>query len=218
MKELQTGIWQNKDLAEWFGIKITSFSSQKRKKLEELKQYACFNENKDGSIEIWFVKEPIHCKNMDLARRIALTVYCKYIEKLGEDIYKDDFKVYDLSPVIKYGYDCYKEYIEQEMDRKLFIEYLRRERAVHWGPYSIGLEGKRIETYEDCKMIRDIIKDRYEAGYISLLEKEVATMTLEDIIFNKFHDEASENNDAAIANVTLRKLYDDGILVDEDNW
>lgn len=212
MKELHRGIWKNKDLAEWFNIKTTSFSSQKRKKLEELKQYACFNENKDGSIEIWFVKEPVNCKNMDLARRIALTVYCKYIEDLGEDIYKSDFEICNLEPVIKYGYSLYKEDIEREMSRELFVEYLRRERAVHWGPYGIELEGKPINTYDDCKMIRDIINNRYKAGYISSLEKEVAIMTLEDIIYKKFYDEADKENDSAIAHVILRELEDSGLF------
>ena len=44
--KLKEGIMTNKELAEWFGIKESTFKSNKKKKLEELKKYCQFEEVK----------------------------------------------------------------------------------------------------------------------------------------------------------------------------
>ena len=46
MTELTTGKFKITELAEWFGIKVSSLKSTKEKKLEELKE---FTEYKIGS-------------------------------------------------------------------------------------------------------------------------------------------------------------------------
>ena len=54
MKKLQEGIFNNKDLAEWFGCSSSYFSQVKDKKLEQLKAYADFEliGNKQKKIKI----------------------------------------------------------------------------------------------------------------------------------------------------------------------
>ena len=54
MKKLQEGIFNNKDLAEWFGCSSSYFSQVKDKKLEELQAYADFElvGNKQKKVKI----------------------------------------------------------------------------------------------------------------------------------------------------------------------
>lgn len=61
MIELSCGIWTNKMLAEWFEIKEKTFSNTKKKRLEELKEYADFYEEK-RKIIITKVKQAFYIK------------------------------------------------------------------------------------------------------------------------------------------------------------
>jgi hypothetical protein len=61
MKELHLGKMNNKELAEWFGITEGSFRTSKKKKLEELKYFANFEEV-GKKIEIFEIKDPIYSK------------------------------------------------------------------------------------------------------------------------------------------------------------
>lgn len=54
--ELTVGIWSNKKLAEWFGIKANTLSHSKEKRLKELEEYAVFEILKTGKIRIIEVK------------------------------------------------------------------------------------------------------------------------------------------------------------------
>lgn len=45
--ELTTGVWTNRTLTKWFGIKENTFRSKKKQKLQELKEYADFYEKND---------------------------------------------------------------------------------------------------------------------------------------------------------------------------
>ena len=49
--ELKIGTMTNIELAEWFGISLSTFKNGKKKKLEELKLFADFCEEK-GKINI----------------------------------------------------------------------------------------------------------------------------------------------------------------------
>lgn len=55
-------IYNNKDLAEWFGIKQSSFETTKKRKLEELKEYADF-EMIGPKVKILSVKQERYVKN-----------------------------------------------------------------------------------------------------------------------------------------------------------
>lgn len=50
MKELTVGEISNKELADWFGIKEATFKNAKAKKLQELKYFADFYEEKREGI------------------------------------------------------------------------------------------------------------------------------------------------------------------------
>lgn len=64
MITLTEGIFTNKELAEWFGIKESSFKNQKKKKLEELKFFADFVVEK-GKVKVTHVKFPVYNKQLN---------------------------------------------------------------------------------------------------------------------------------------------------------
>ena len=59
--ELKLGIMTNAELAEWFGISLQSLKNQKKKKLEELKKFAEFEELR-GKVNIIKITIPIYMK------------------------------------------------------------------------------------------------------------------------------------------------------------
>lgn len=62
IKQLHLGIMTNKELAEWFGLKKEkSFRDTRAKKLEQLKEYAEF-ENMRGKVNITKIIKPIYTK------------------------------------------------------------------------------------------------------------------------------------------------------------
>ena len=69
MKELKLGKVTSKELAEWFGIKPSSFANMKAKKLEELKKYADFEiKNRSIYIKEIYISEYIKMKHFDLVK------------------------------------------------------------------------------------------------------------------------------------------------------
>lgn len=70
--ELKEGIMTNEELAEWFGVKLTSFKNTKRKKLEELKLFADFYEEK-GKVIITEIYEPIYQKQQGKTKQMVIS-------------------------------------------------------------------------------------------------------------------------------------------------
>ena len=58
-KQLELKVYTNNQLAEWFGITPSSLSKYKKKKLEELKAFADFEEvgNKKKKVKIRILKK-----------------------------------------------------------------------------------------------------------------------------------------------------------------
>ena len=81
MTSLHLGKYTNKELAEWFGIKTETFTRYKKKKLEELKNFADFDEIY-GGIYITNIKEPTYNKNSQKIREL----YQKGFEELRSPI------------------------------------------------------------------------------------------------------------------------------------
>lgn len=59
--QLRLGIMTNKELAEWFGIGANSFTNHRKKKLEELRNFAEFEELR-GKVNITKIIMPIYTK------------------------------------------------------------------------------------------------------------------------------------------------------------
>lgn len=97
--ELHLGKMTNKELAEWFGIKPDSMTRMKKKKLEELKNYACFEDIRGGVNIIAIIKDTYNKKDtkireiyeqgfeevrqpIDTVSNINNQIYEKYSEQL----------------------------------------------------------------------------------------------------------------------------------------
>lgn len=65
--ELKT--YTNAELAEWFGIKAESFKATRKRKLEELKEYADFTVGR-GKVTITNIKQPYYTKGSPSAKKI----------------------------------------------------------------------------------------------------------------------------------------------------
>ena len=77
MKELKLGKVTSKELAEWFGIKPSSFANMKAKKLEELKNYADFEiKNRSIYIKEIYMSEYIKMKHSDLVKDSLVELWC----------------------------------------------------------------------------------------------------------------------------------------------
>lgn len=84
MKKLETKLYTNKQLAEWFGISAGRFSSDKKNKLEQLKAYADFEliGNKQKKVKIIKVYEEEYHKKGSQAYQMIKN---KFDETWSED-------------------------------------------------------------------------------------------------------------------------------------
>ena len=96
MKELKLGKVTSKELAEWFGIKPSSFANMKAKKLEELKKYADF-EIKNHSIYIKeiYISEYAKMKHFDLVKDSLIELWCPNNLDTCKNVTKKLTKKYD---------------------------------------------------------------------------------------------------------------------------
>ena len=79
--ELHLGKMTNKELAEWFGIKPNSMTRLKKQKLQELENYACFEEVY-GGVEITAIIKSVYNKKDNQIRQI----YQQGFEELKQPI------------------------------------------------------------------------------------------------------------------------------------
>ena len=90
--ELKLGIMTNAELAEWFGIKEKSFTTNRSKKLEELSQFAEF-ENLKGKVKITKIIRPVFIKKRSRNYQIVQEGFKKHLAPNGLDTMKRISKV-----------------------------------------------------------------------------------------------------------------------------
>jgi hypothetical protein len=112
--ELKIGKMTNKELAEWFDIKINSFTQHKKKKLEELKEF-CFFDEIYGGVNITAIINPVYVKNSQKIRQIyeqgfeELRGPIDTVSHINEKIYE---KYYDKLPTLSSAESGYHYAIE----------------------------------------------------------------------------------------------------------
>ena len=96
MKELKLGKVTSKELAEWFGIKPSSFANMKAKKLEELKNYADFEiKNRSIYIKEIYISEYARMKHFDLVKDSLVELWCPNNLDTCKNVTKKLTKKYD---------------------------------------------------------------------------------------------------------------------------
>ena len=100
MRLLCEGVWLNKDLAEWFEISTKTFSNTKKKRLEELSEYAKFREEK-RKIIIEEVYNPVYKKknnrSFNLVKDSLIELWCPNNLDTCKNVTKKLTKKYDKS-------------------------------------------------------------------------------------------------------------------------
>lgn len=116
--ELITGIYTNKQLAQWFGIKEKTFSNTKKKRLEELKEYADFYEEKKKII-ITNVKQEFYKKDRCKLEEILEQNWEKFLKANSHLIlFKDQVAEFWKDYHGKYSYATLYKYTIQWKTKK----------------------------------------------------------------------------------------------------
>ena len=72
--ELRIGIMKNKELAEWFGITLKSFTNARKSKLEELTNFATFDVIR-GGVDIKEVIRPTYIREIKKKQNLINEVF-----------------------------------------------------------------------------------------------------------------------------------------------
>ena len=82
--ELKLGKMSRLELSQWFGVKPNTYDHSKKKKLEELKIFADFEETY-GGVNITKIKIPIYAKKGSRAYNIIKNAFSDAWHKSGYD-------------------------------------------------------------------------------------------------------------------------------------
>lgn len=193
MSELHLGKITNKELAKWFGISESSFRGLKKKKLEELKLFADFYEEK-GKVNIVNIYEPVYSKKKSGTLQ-------KVVERI-DDVWSED----GLDSCSRVGSKIYEILSNEEsLDRKesTIIEYTRKGRNELYGK-PFGEEGKLGKCiYIWCK------RDK-ETGEYSLLNEE--EQKIKKDLQTKYFGDATEKQ------ILVKGMVESGEIRKEEAW
>lgn len=190
--ELKLGKMTNKELAEWFGIAESSFKNKKSTKLEELRLFANFREEK-GKVIITEIFEPVYNKQQGKTLQ-------QVIGKIDE-VWSED----GLDSCSRVGSEICELLAQEGLQRKesTIVEYTRKGRNELYGkPFvSQGKLGKCIYIW--CK------RDR-ETGEYSLLTEE--EQKIKQDLQTKFFGDATEKQ------VLVKGMVEAGEISREEAW
>lgn len=155
--ELSIGKMSNKELSDWFGIKETSFRNKKKERLEELKNYAEFYEEK-GKVVITKIIDPVYVKKSD-------KVYKDIVENMDSVWNKNG-----LDSCARVGAELYNNFVVKDpkfpYEESTIITYTRKGRNELYGkPY--GDHG----TIGSCQYVW-CKRDKETGNYDFLTEEE----------------------------------------------
>ena len=192
MKELKLGIMNNQELADWFGVTLTSFKSNKKNKLEELKLFARFEEMK-GKVDIKEIFEPVYDKQQKKTLK-------RVVDKIDK-VWSED----GLDSCSRVGYEIC-ELLEQEgLVRKpdTIVAYTRQGRNELYGKPFLeeGKLGKCVYIW--CK------RDAETGEYSFLTEEEQA---IKQKLQTKYFGDATEKQ------VLVKGMVESGEISKEDAW
>lgn len=190
--ELRLGVMTNVELAKWFGVTETSFKSHKKKKLEELKLFAEFREDK-GKVIINKIYEPVYVKQLGKTKQMV-------IDKIDE-VWSED----GLDSCTRVGDEICELLTQEGVIRKpdTIKAYVREGRNELYGkPFmEKGTIGKCIYIW--CK--RDP-----ETGEYSLLTPE--EQQIKQNLQTKYFGDATEKQ------VLVKGMVETGEISKEDAW
>ncbi len=192
MKELKLGIMTNIELAQWFGVTESSFKSHKKKKLEELKLFADFCEEK-GKINIKEIYEPVYMKQLGKTKQMV-------IDKI-DDVWSKD----GLDSCTRVGNEICELLTQEGIIRKpdTIITYTREGRNELYGKPFMDKGSLGKCTYIWCKR-------NAETGEYSLLTEE--EQKIKQNLQTKYFGDATEKQ------VLVKGMVAAGEITKEEAW
>lgn len=190
--ELKLGIMSNAELAQWFGITENSFKNSKKKKLEELKLFAEFEEIK-GKINIIKILEPVYSKQQGKTLK-------RVVEKI-DTVWNED----GLDSCTRVGYEICELLSKEGLVRKpdTIVAYTRQGRNELYGKPFLeeGRLGKCIYIW--CKRNPD-------TGEYSLLNEE--EQAIKQQLQTKYFGDATEKQ------ILVKGMVEAGEISKEEAW
>ena len=197
MTELKLGIVTFKELAEWFGV-TRIVSSQKEKKLEELKNFCDYEVTESGKVNIIKIIEPKYIKRKDRIENAA-TEYLQYFNQVDTAKYLGTAKQVALQLMKKYQLDVSVDYVSRAVLKVLHLEY------GYAKDKSRGTKGYSSYTWCKCSTIK--IDPRCEL--LTEQEKKDMAKLIDEIFPSKeFLQTAGKIKDAETLN-DLQDLKDE---------
>lgn len=199
MKELKLGIVSYTELADWFGISRIQ-SSQKEKKLEELKNFCRYELTKSGKVKILEIYESIYCSQKDRIIKLSED-YLKYftVVRPGEYIGTAIQVAKDI--IIKHNLDISPDYVARYISIPLKRDY---------GKGIKGKKGYRSSTWLKCSTDENTPKCEI------LTEKEIKDMKkiIKEIFKPEEYASMTENvhNKKELAYEEVQKIADERYL------
>ena len=228
--ELKLGVMTNAELAEWFGIKEKSFTTNRAKKLEELSQFAEFDILK-GKVEITKIHRPVYIKKrsrnyqivqegfkkhlcpngLDTMRRISKKIYAENKNELtiAENTLYQYLSDYCVVAFGKHGKEAgeqgYRYYMlakrAPENSENQYLPFTAEEQVIKQEILQRLFAENKAEKLEQLMVFEDLIKS-------GDMTDEEAFKYFKDIIhlnsiYDRFVAELEEALNCSIARVTL---------------
>lgn len=189
--KLHLGKMSNKELAEWFDIKESSFKSDKKNKLQILKKYADFYEEK-GKVIITYIYNDEYSKKMTETYELVDSKFEEYWSDNGLD---------SCSRVSGEMYDKMNAMISVE--DSTFYNYVRKIRNDHYGvPFSSGGKmGRCIYLWA---------KRDKETGKLSFLTD--AELKIKNALMRSYFGDTTE------ASLLIEEMIEANEIKEEEAW
>lgn len=196
--ELHLGLMKNAELAEWFGIAKSSMTQHKKKKLEELKQFADFEEVY-GGVNILKIKEKNYVK--DSQKKKAL-IKEKFMEEWGDN---------NLDTCANVARKMLNKY-PIELKEKTLENYIRNQRTEYFGKPFIS-DG----SLGSCKLLwTKAIPVQGEPNLYVCIKLTPEEEKIKSDLLMKYY--ATRNADEIERKMFVKDMVDTGFLTKEEGF
>lgn len=196
-KQLKEGIMTNQELADWFGVSLSTFNHTKKKKLEELTAFADYElvGEKVKKVKIINIYNPVYSKQGSSSFQIIKTNFQTY--------WKDNGKGLDTCKRV--GEEMYSDGITS-LSYKTTLSYVGRSKREMFGKNFISRGTEGYSIYGWGKWIQN---SNHELELVPLTQEEEK---IKDVLVKKYYGNVTEKA------VFVQGMIDAGEITEEEAW
>lgn len=196
-KELKEGIITNQQLADWFGVSLSTFNHTKKKKLEQLKVFADYQliGNKIKKVKITNIYNPIYSKQGSSNFQIIKTNFKTY--------WKDNGKGLDTCKRV--GEQMYSDGIT-DLSYKSTISYVGRSKRQMFGKNFISRGANGYSIYGWGKWVQ------VSPGEVELVPLTPEEQGVKQKLIKKYYGNITEKT------IFVQGMIDAGEITEEEAW